>query len=96
MKTLNDIKSLYRENKSCDAWGDAISFAFILCDVLYSRDEHDIPELMHYYPSIMGVELDEDCYITQELLKYETDTLEEFGRILNRLIDILKKQGRDY
>lgn len=96
MRTLQNIKELYRQHSSGDAWGDAMSFAFPLCEILYLRDEHDIPELMRFRPGAGGIELNEECSITEDLKEFDTETLEEFGRILNRLLDILKKQGRDY
>lgn len=92
----NELKSLYRQHSSGDAWGDAMSFAFPLCEILYSRDEHDVPELMKFRPSMGGVELNDECLITEDLKEYSTDELEAFGRMLNRLLDILKKKGMDY
>jgi len=96
MNNLKELKRIFKSNSSGDAWGDSMAFAFPLCEVLYLRDAHDIPELMKYRPSPMGVRLDDECFITQEIKDIDTETLEDFGRLLNRVIDILKKQKRDY
>lgn len=96
MRKLNEIKNVYRQHSSGDAWGDAMSAGFALCEILYLRDEHDIPELMQFRPSPMGVMLNEECPLTAELNHFETKDLEAFGVILNRLIDILKACGKDY
>jgi hypothetical protein len=94
--TLDTLKAEYRLLGSNDPWGDAMAFAFPLCEVLYSRDEHDIPEIMGFRPGAGGIELDSEDYLVQVLQDYDTDILEDFGRLLNRLINILKAQGKDY
>jgi hypothetical protein len=96
MSKQKELSQLYKLNSSGDSWGDAMSTAFALCDILYLREEHDIPELMGFKPGAGGVHLNEDCYLTQELKRYKTRDLELFGTKINRLINILKKQGRDY
>ena len=94
--TLEALKHEYKLNGSGDAWGDAMTFAFALCETLYERDEHDIPELMRFSPGIFGVSDDLEDSIRQDLKRYDTETLESFGRILSRLIDILRASGRSY
>jgi len=93
---LEQLKAEYRLHNSGDAWGDAMAFAFPLCEILYSRDEHDVPELMSFKPGAFGVQLDEEDTVTMMLNEFDTVTLEAFGRMLNRLLNILKAQGRDY
>ena len=94
--TLKDLKRDYRINSTSDALGDAVSYGFAICETLYERGEHDIPELMEFRPSPFGVSDDLEDTIRQELKLCDTDVLESFGRILNRLINILKYSGRDY
>lgn len=92
----NQLKEIYKIHSSGDAWGDAMATGFALCEILYIRGEHEIPELMQFRPGAGGVHLNEDCPLTQAFNWFETDELELFGKKINRLINILKKQGRDY
>ena len=94
--TLKDLKQEFRLHSSGDAWGDAMAFAFPLCETLYERNAHDIPGLMQFSPGAGGVSDDPDDMIRQSLKEYDTATLEQFGLILNRLLDILRTQGRDH
>jgi len=94
--TLDELKRDYKINSTSDTWGDAMSYGFAICETLHERGEHDIPKLMEFRPSPFGVSEDSEDTIREELKLYDTNVLESFGRILNRLIDILKYSGRNY
>ncbi|NBW22342.1 MAG: hypothetical protein EBR82_81770 [Caulobacteraceae bacterium] len=96
MNTQKQLSQLYKEHSNGDSWGNAMAMAFALCEVLYLRDENEIPELMRFKPGIGGVVIDEDNILAQTLQDFETSDLEIFGRKINRLLEILKKQGKDY
>lgn len=89
-------ETVFRIHSSGDAWDDAMNACFVLCEILYLRDEYDVPEMMSFRPGAGGVQLNDECIMTQELNEFDTVTLEVFGKKLNRLINILKAQGRDY
>ena len=96
MNTQKQLSQIYKENSSGDSWGDAMAMGFALCEVLYLRDEFDVPDLMKFRPGILGVVIEDENTLAQSLQDFETSDLETFGRKINRLIDILKKQGKDY
>lgn len=86
-----------------DPWGTAISWAFGVAEVLYSRG-HDVPAELDYQPSpfvALSTEAPEeypDSEVWQMLHDDEisVEDLQFAGRCLARYLDWLRAAGLDY
>ena len=72
-----------------DAWGSVMSWWFDIAEALHARGE-DIPAEWQFRPGAGG------CEESERLEDYSSDTLEQFGNLLNRYASALESAGRSY
>ena len=90
---LKELKSL--DLFSLDEWDGAMGALFSIASEMFMRDL-DIPSEWGYSPGMTDDPREPES-IEFEACKEASDSdLEETGKMLNRYLDILKKQGKDY
>ena len=87
---MDDIKHEFRVDfDSHDPWGSVMGWFFDVAETLYARDAY-IPEEWQFRPGRGESEESE------RLEDYSSDTLLQFGNVLNRYAAALESAGRSY
>jgi hypothetical protein len=109
MKLHEEIRQLAKQDPQ-DPWGDAISTAFAIADVLYAAGEHIPVEWEFHASSAFDDDVDtmaenaddEHSYATETLANLymqrgiTADELRYAGNVLSRYNNLLKAAGLNY
>jgi len=93
-----DIKSEYKLTSDGDSWGHCLCWLFAIADEIYFNrcDEISVPDKWQFRPSCIGPSNDPESYETEIVEGTETHDLLQFGQVLHRYADRLKRAGKDY
>jgi len=86
------FKQLCLDFKS-DPWGYGMSLAFDVAGECYRRD---LENVLGYCPGCFGPEDIEDSNVRNLLESLTDPALLELARFINRVLEALKRAGRDY
>jgi len=88
------LKELKWGQDGYDPWGTAMSLAFAVCVELDLRGE-ETPSGLSYRPGACGSHHDDD-FLQSIVESHTSEDLFKAAEILDRYLDLLKRQGKDY
>ena len=93
--TLADLKSELRVDLPIDPWGHAMGAWFDTASELHNRNA-SIPEHWHFSPAATTDDQEVTDFWSEVFATTDNDTLRQFGNLLERYTNHLRRAGMDY